>query len=150
MDARFSHREAAVQGASSVRLVICLYEQVIEDLRRAVIAQERRDIEGRTRGINHTLKVIGQLQGTLDMARGGEVARNLQQFYEVVRTGLVTAQIKQSAKIIEQQIAQLAMIHDAWLEVERATAPTPQFKKPDQSEPPAGSSSESPFAGWEA
>ena len=34
MDARSSYREVAVRGASPVRLVICLYEQAIEDLRR--------------------------------------------------------------------------------------------------------------------
>ena len=56
-----------------MRLVICLYEQAIEDLRCAVIALEKGDIEARTRGINHALTVIAQLQGSLDMERGGEV-----------------------------------------------------------------------------
>ena len=77
MDARSSYRETVARGASPVRLVICLYEQAIEDLRRAVIAQEKGDIEARTRGINHALIVVAQLQGSLDMERGGEVAGNL-------------------------------------------------------------------------
>jgi flagellar secretion chaperone FliS len=150
MDARFSYREADARGASPVRLVICLYEQAIEDLRRAVICQERGDIEGRTRGINHALVVLGQLQGTLDMERGGEVAGNLHQFYNVVRSGLMEAQIRQSARLVEKQISQLVMIHDAWLEVERATASAPQFRKPDQPESPGSASLESPFIGWDA
>jgi flagellar protein FliS len=127
MDARSSYREAAVRGASPVRLVICLYEQAIEDLRRAVIAQEKGDIEARTRGINHSLRVIAQLQSSLDMERGGDVAKNLAGFYTHVRTGLIEAQVKQSTRIIEQQISQLAIVHEAWLEVERATVtPTSQ------------------------
>ena len=122
MDARSSYREVAVRGASPVRLVICLYEQAIEDLRCAVIAMEKGDIESRTRGINHALTVIAQLQGTLDMERGGDVARNLARFYSLVRNGLAEAQVTQSTRILEQQISQLATVHEAWLEVERVTA----------------------------
>jgi len=77
MDARSSYRESNVRGASPVRLVIALYEQAIEDLRRAVIALEKGAIEVRTREINHALLVIAQLQSSLNMERGGEVARNL-------------------------------------------------------------------------
>ena len=122
MDARSSYRETAARGASPVRLVICLYEQAIEDLRCAVIAMEKGDIETRTRGINHALTVIAQLQGTLDMERGGDVARNLARFYSLVRAGLAEAQVTQSTRILEQQISQLATVHEAWLEVERVTA----------------------------
>src|SRR5271165_1678746 len=117
MDARSSYRETAVRGASPVRLVICLYEQAIEDLRRAVIAQEKGDIEARTRGINHALAVIAQLEGSLDMERGGDVAKNLARFYSLVRSGLTEAQVQQSIRILEQQISQLATVHKAWLEV---------------------------------
>jgi flagellar protein FliS len=127
MDARTSYRAAAIRGASPLKLVVCLYEQAIEDLRQAVIAMEKGDIEARTRGINHALVVIGQLQGSLDMQRGGDVARNLEKFYVVIRAGLVEAQLKQSARILERQISQLVSVYEAWLEVERlATDSAPQ------------------------
>ncbi len=121
MDARTSYRETAVRGASPVRLVICLYEQAIDDLRQAVLALERGEIELRTRKINHAITVIGQLQGSLDMERGGEVARNLERFYSVVRAGVCEGHMKQSVKILEREIAQLVLVYEAWLEVERAT-----------------------------
>jgi flagellar protein FliS len=121
MDARSSYRESSVRGASPVRLVISLYEQAIEDLRRAIIALDKGAIEVRTREINHALLVIAQLQGSLDMERGGEVAKNLARFYGVVRAGLTEAQLKQSSILLEQQISQLALVHEAWLEVERIT-----------------------------
>jgi flagellar secretion chaperone FliS len=118
-----TYREAAVAGASPIRLVTLLYEQAIQDIRRAIDAQTKRDIEGRTRHINHAILVIGHLEATLDKERGGEVAENLQRFYEQLRSGLVSAQCQQSISLLEQQISLLTQIHAAWCEVERATAP---------------------------
>jgi flagellar protein FliS len=150
MDARSSYRENAVRGASPVRLVICLYEQAISDLRRAAVALETGDIEARARNINHALLVIGQLQGTLDVGRGGKVARNLLKFYSLLRAGLVEAHGKQSREILDQQIAVLAIVHEAWQQVERDTT-TP--KSAAMETPQTGfvsSPSETPLAGWNA
>jgi flagellar protein FliS len=129
MDARSSYREASVRGANPVRLVICLYEQAIEDLRRALVALERGAIETRTREINHALRVIAQLESSLDIERGGAAAKNLARFYALLRKGLLEAQIKQSARVLQEQISQLVLVHEAWLEVDRATA-TPQLECP--------------------
>jgi len=151
MNARSTYREAVVRGASPVRLVISLYEQAIEDLRCAVIALEKGDIEARTRGINHALMVIAQLQGSLDMERGADVARNLAHFYSIVRSGLVEAQAKQSTALLERQISQLATVHEAWLEVERATAaPESQPQQPPQTSVLNSPPGTSPAAGWNA
>jgi len=149
MDARSSYRESAARGASPVQLVILLYERAIEDLRQAVIALEKDDIEGRTRGINHALVVIGQLQSSLDMERGGDVARNLERFYTLMRASLIEAQLKQSARILERQITQLVLLREAWLEVERATAapnpiPAESTVQPETPKP------ETSLANWSA
>jgi flagellar protein FliS len=139
-----------VRGASPVRLVICLYEQAIEDLRRALVALEKNDIETRTREINHALTVIGQLQGTLDREHGGEVARNLEAFYNLIRAGLMEAQIKQSPKILQQQISQLTMVYEAWLEVDRITQGAPTQASGPASAAPLLPSPETPLADWNA
>lgn len=151
MDARSSYREANVRGASPVRLIICLYEQAIEDLRRAVIAMEKGAIEVRTQEINHALMVIAQLQGSLDMERGGDVAKNLAKFYGLVRAGLTEAQMKQSSRILEQQISQLVEVHEAWLEVERITAKPNPPTSASASESRANDSASPVFlADWKA
>jgi flagellar secretion chaperone FliS len=150
MNAKSSYRESSVRGANPVQLVVILYEQAIEDLRRAVLALDRGAIEERTREINHALLVIGQLQGTLDMERGGEVAKHLARFYGVLRVGLNEAQLKQSARLLAQQISQLVVVYEAWLEVERATAkphpPTPEAASDSPTLPAPPHS----FADWNA
>jgi|SRR5580704_9230045 flagellar protein FliS len=150
MDARSHYRETAVRGASPVRLVICLYEQAIEDLRRAIAALEKGDIEARTRSINHALTVIAHLQGSLDMQQGGEVAANLNRFYGLIRASLVEAHVKQSARILEEQTSLLVTIHEAWLEVERTMAvPAAQFIASGQAAPVL-SAPQIPVADWNA
>jgi flagellar secretion chaperone FliS len=159
MDARSQYREASVRGASPVRLVICLYEQAIEDLRRALVALEKGvlekgAIESRTRHINHALMVVAQLESSLNIERGGNVAKNLARFYAVLRRGLVEAQVKQSARILQQQISHLGLVYEAWLEVERTeveqATETPRLARPASAEALPIASSPSSFLGWNA
>ncbi len=121
MDAGSAYREGAVRGASRVRLVIFLYEQAIQDLRRAALAMERGQVEIRTRHINHAVSVIGHLQSTLDRERGGEVVRYLERYYTRVRGRLIDAQVSVSPMILQEQIRDLLSVREAWIEVERAT-----------------------------
>ena len=134
-----------------MQLVILLYQQGIDDLRRALAAMQRNDIEVRTREINHALEVIGQLQGTLDREEGGEVAANLDLFYDQVRGGLVEAHLRQSAVVLEQQISHLVLVHDAWCEADRSIAASAHQPAPTQSRahPPVEDEPRS-FAEWNA
>lgn len=118
--ARTAYREADVRGASPVRLVVLLCEQVIEDLRQAARALEQNDIERRTNQINHAILVIGHLQSGLDFANGGKVAQDLDHFYSVLRQNLVQAQFSPSVTGLTQQITDLLAVREAWIEVERA------------------------------
>ncbi len=135
MDARLSYREAAVPGSSPVRLVIQLYEQAIEDLRRARAALDSGNIEARTRHLNHAILVLGHLQSSLDMEQGVAVAEHLDRFYDVVRAALVEAQVRQSAPAIERQIALLMQVHKSWCEVERSSAVPAPAAPPGQPQP---------------
>jgi flagellar secretion chaperone FliS len=119
MDARSLYRESAVRGASPVGFVILLYEQMIEDLRRAVDALDHKQIEPRTRYLNHAVVVIGHLQRTLDMEQGGKVAQNLALFYDVLRQALTQAHARASKELLATQISNLLNLRDAWIEVDR-------------------------------
>lgn len=123
MNPGLTYREAAVAGASPVRLVILLYEQAMEDLRRALAAQKCGDIEARTREMNHAILVLGHLEATLDKEQGGGVAENLQRFYQQLRAGVMEAQAQQSPALLERQISMLMEVRDSWLEVERQLMP---------------------------
>jgi flagellar protein FliS len=130
MNPGLSYRESSVAGADPLRLVILLYEQAIEDLRRAAEANARGDVERRTGEINHALLVIGHLQATLDRDHGGIVADNLNLFYDQLRSGLIAAQCAQSTERIERQISYLILVRDAWCGLEKNLAPNASLADP--------------------
>ena len=119
-DLIFEYRKQA--GASPHRLVVLLYEQLIQDLHRAIAAIEENNIERRTNELGHALEVVGELQARLDAERGGVVSANLDRYYNVLRNCLLKAQFVRSQEILRGQIGHLVSLREAWLEVERAAS----------------------------
>jgi flagellar secretion chaperone FliS len=125
MDPRTAYRQSDARGATSLRLVVLLYEQIIQDLRQASLAIDLNNIELRTKRINHALDVICLLQATLNLERGGQVAQNLVRFYDTVRANLCEAQFQASKEILARQVTDLLTVREAWEQVERLEGATP-------------------------
>ncbi len=109
-----TYRQTGAQGADPLELVVMLYDVLLDDLGRAIHAICEHDIEKRTAELQHAHRILEQLQGALDMERGGDPARNLDQLYSMVRGKLIEAQWKSSAPILESQIELLRPVRDAW------------------------------------
>ncbi|MGA2420788.1 MAG: flagellar protein FliS [Candidatus Acidiferrum sp.] len=123
-DAAFSYHHSAAVGASAVGQVVALYDAILRDLRLAMAAVEAGNIENRVNASNHALLVLGELQGVLDFARGGEPAQNLSAFYTAMRDLIVQASISSSQEKFLDLIAKFARLRAAWSHVERSVAPT--------------------------
>ena len=146
-DARTLYRESVVRGASPLRLVVLLYEQMVEDLRRAANAIAENQVETRTHAINHALLVLGHLQGKLNREAGGGVAHNLNLFYNALRQKLEEVHFQPSMDLLQQQIALLLELRDAWTEAERQeTARSTTVSAP--SAEPAPSTASQAHADW--
>jgi hypothetical protein len=66
-----------VRSSTPLELIVLLYDAA---LRHAVTAREamaRRDIPGRRNAMSKLMAVVGELQHTLDMERGGDIAKQL-------------------------------------------------------------------------
>jgi flagellar secretion chaperone FliS len=124
MNIQQSYREATVQGANPVELVVRLYEQMIEDLRQVEKAIEQKDIKLRTKKINHVILIVGHLQSSLDFGRGGKVARDLENFYNALRESVVYVQFHPSPLGVTRLITDLLAVREAWIAVEHAEYPS--------------------------
>jgi flagellar protein FliS len=121
-DPGFAYRQHSVEGTSPVGLVVLLYGSIVASLLRAQEAMKQNDVEKRVRALNHALKVIGQLQATLDHQRGGHVAAQLDRFYKVMSARVMEASIKCSPEILQELVRYFTLLREAWQEVERSTA----------------------------
>ncbi|MFZ3264109.1 MAG: flagellar export chaperone FliS [Terriglobales bacterium] len=120
-----TYLRAAVQSASAVGLVILLYDLLISDLRGAIAAIERRDIEARSKEIKHAFLVLQQMEDSLDLESGGEAAANLSRFYASLRCSILEAHAKISPEILNHQIQLLFQVRGAWTQVDKQSATAP-------------------------
>ena len=120
-------------GLSPVGIVIRVYENIVSDLGRAIIAVRDGDIERRSLQLDHALLLIAHLESALDMEKGGQPARVLRKFYSLARNRILQAQIKQSGKILEEIANDFLSIREAWAQVEQQ-----QPAMASATEPPTG------------
>jgi flagellar protein FliS len=114
-----SYLRAAAQSATSVGLVIILYDLLLHDLELAIAALADRDIERRTAEIKHSFLVLQQLEGSLDQGNSAEGANHLAAFYRRLRCKILEAHIKASPEILRQQIALVIDVRSAWQQVDK-------------------------------
>jgi flagellar protein FliS len=151
MEAKSTYRRGVIEGASPVRLVISLYEQLSEDLRRAAAAVEQQDTEARTHHLGHAHDVLGLLQGCLDRNAGQQVAENLGRFYGMLRDSLLRVQFQPNAQVLETYIAQLLSLREAWIEVERKNSSEPKLvNQPEAQKLPDNAEKSSLQGDWRA
>lgn len=110
-----------VNGATPLGLVVLLYDICLDAIYRALQALKEGDTEQRTAELNRAILALGELQASLDVNRGGEVAVWLGRFYSVARGKLLEAQIKASAEILRQLAEDLFSVRDAWQQIEKSS-----------------------------
>ena len=113
-----AYRQNTVQGASPVGLVVALYDTVIRDFRRAADALDRGDVESRVNELNHALTVIAHLKSVLDHQRGGEAASRFDNFYEVARAMILSANVNASRETLSRLVEMFSSMRAAWHKAE--------------------------------
>ena len=119
------YNQTDTRGATPIGLIVIQFDQVLRDLRRAVVALDSGDVEARTVHINHAILVIAQLQNVLDHNEGGQAAKRFEQFYNITRAMLVQAQLAASRAMIQQCIDMYLTLRQAWYQVEQGQRPKP-------------------------
>jgi flagellar protein FliS len=115
-----SYRKSAIEGASSIGLIIALFDTLAGDLRRGAAAIRKNDIEKRCKELDHASLVVGQLESWIDMDKGGDSAKSLSQFYAYLRATMMQASVTQSATLLDTQIDTILQVRSAWQKLDTA------------------------------
>ena len=130
-----AYREADVQGASPVEVVIMLYDVLARDMKRVIAAIRAGDVQERVNQSNHAFRALQELECSLDMERGGSTARDLSRFYSHVRAKLMEVQFKLNPALLEKQIEMLMELRRGWVEAMATPGLTPTAMVPAPADP---------------
>ncbi|MCQ2582893.1 MAG: flagellar export chaperone FliS [Treponema sp.] len=129
-----AYQKANVSTASQGRLVVLLYEGAIKQLTTALSYLEGRDkvepknIEKFGICLQKAQQIIGELQVSLDMEKGQDIAKNLMSLYLFFNEELVAANISQDRKKIEFVLNMMSQLVQSWRQVANSTANAPAAK----------------------
>jgi len=110
-----------VADASPTRLVQIMFEQILAHLAAARGSMERisnnrplNEVVVKGKAVSKAVALINQLNATLDMERGGEVAANLRSLYEYMMHRLTLANATNDARIAAEVAALVGEIKSGW------------------------------------
>lgn len=109
-----AYAQQQVYTASPAKLVLMCYEHAIGALNDAIRAIEENNIEKRWKANTKATEIITHMWSTLDMEGGGEIAKNLDQLYNLILSKLPAVDFKNDAQTARDIIKLLEPLRDAW------------------------------------
>jgi flagellar secretion chaperone FliS len=110
-----------VADASPTRLVQIMFEHILSYLATVSGCMQRikdnrplNDVIAKGNAMSKAIALIGQLNGTLDMERGGQIAENLRALYEYMLNRLTLANANNDASIVAEVAGLVAKIKSGW------------------------------------
>jgi flagellar protein FliS len=116
-----TYRTTEVQSRTPLELVTMLYDGALRFLASARDAIARNDIPARRDALNRALAIIAELQSTLNMEGGGEVAAELDRLYEYATLRLLDAAMRNDAAPVDEVRRIFEILRDGWARIANGT-----------------------------
>ena len=110
------YRRTEAQSASPLQLVVMLYDGAVRFLNEAGAAEARGDLRARAQALTRVSAIVAECHGTLDLERGGSVARELDGLYSYISARLLDVTVKRDAGAIAEVHKLMSTLRDAWAE----------------------------------
>jgi flagellar secretion chaperone FliS len=112
-----SYQEANYLSADPLKLVCMCYEGAICSLKLAQESYIAQDYEAKGKALLKTLDIIHELNTSLDMDKGGAIAKNLRALYLFMTKALIDADLKSDLTVFGDVIRMLEELASAWQEI---------------------------------
>lgn len=109
---------SAVLDATPHRLVALMLEGIRERMNLALACLETGDVARKGQAISEATSIINELEGSLDLDQGGEVADNLVALYSYAQRRLTEANANNDANILREVDGLVAEIEGAWKQID--------------------------------
>ena len=120
---RNAHRqysEVQIKTANKGKLIVLLYQGAIRFMRKSLAQLEQKDMEGKGKSLIKAQDIVLELLYALDqdmLAKGNELALNLQRLYLYCYRRLVRANMDMDQEPIKEVIELMGNLLEAWEKV---------------------------------
>jgi flagellar protein FliS len=109
-----AYYQTHVQSRSPLELVVMLYDGALRFCDQAATAMDAGDMTTKAVAMSRAFAILAELQNTLNVKEGGEVALQLDALYAHMNDRLVDANIQRSSAPIRDVMRLLTPLRDAW------------------------------------
>lgn len=113
-----SYRQISTQTAPPGQLVLMLFDGALKSLDCALIGFQNADFAERNAAVhNHVSRatdIVRELNGSLDMEAGGELAETLRNLYSYFERRLTESNFQKSDQGVREIQPMLKQLRDAW------------------------------------
>jgi len=110
-----AYKQTDISTADRGRLLLMVYDHCIKWCTAAREAIQKGDISKRTQAIFKIQDGITELICSLDMEKGGDIAKNLYRLYDFYNQHLTEANLRNIAKNVEDVQGMLESLREAWV-----------------------------------
>ena len=116
-----SYRKVATQTASPGQLVLMLYEGAIRFLEQSLAGFDHDDPLEFNLTVNNNIQraqaIILEMNASLNLEQGGEIAANFRRLYDYFHRRLQEANVRKQREPIQEVISRLRVLRDSWAEM---------------------------------
>ncbi len=109
-----AYKKNEILTLSPVGIVARLYSALLSSLRDAGRALKHGSTAGKGEAIVKAVSILGELQASLDMEQGGEIAENLLALYDYMIRELTWANLRNDLSKIEEITKLAETLSEAW------------------------------------
>jgi flagellar secretion chaperone FliS len=131
------YQQVEVNTCNKLQLVVMLYDGAIRFLSEARTAIATKNVRAKAVALDRALAIIGELQSTLQLEEGGDVAASLNSLYNYMNESLLLASAQMDARPVDHVIRLLKTLNSAWAEIAQKAEPSAAVaQQPAVSTPP--------------
>jgi flagellar secretion chaperone FliS len=100
-----------------VELVVMLYDGAIRFVLEAREAIGRKDVRARTAAVSKAINIVAELQNTLNVKEGGDIARELDRLYTYINLRLLDVTRKGDSGALDEIHKLLCTLREGWSQI---------------------------------
>lgn len=117
-----AYRRVDAETRSPIELVVMLYDGAIRFVGEARDAARQNDVAGRTRAVSRALAIVTELQNTLRIEEGGDLARELDRLYSYMTARLIDSNVRRDQTALDEVHRLLSTVREGWAQARTSDA----------------------------